>query len=250
MDFPALQAHLVTEAARLKTAAAAALPDATVPTCPAWTAADLLDHVTETYDHKIQSMRLLKAPGEDFRIDRPGTPAEQFDAALADLLAEFDDRGPDSLAYTWYGPDQTVGFWIRRMAQETLIHRTDAELAARQDVSPVDPALAVDGIDEMLTVMLTWGSRAYRDWVAAPLADNDGLTIALTTGTQSWTVRITSGTISVSEGAAPDAQAHVRGEAGEILLWLWRRVPVGTLDIGGDQDAAVALYDLIGAFAQ
>ncbi|MFC3494800.1 maleylpyruvate isomerase family mycothiol-dependent enzyme [Glycomyces rhizosphaerae] len=250
MDFPALRAHLTAEAARLQAAAAAAAPESTVPTCPAWTAADLLDHVTETYDHKIQSMRLLKAPGEDFRIDRHGSPVEQFDTALADLLHEFDERGPDSLAYTWYGPDQTVGFWIRRMAQETLIHRTDAELAAGRPISPIDRALALDGIDEMLTIILKWGSRAYRDWVAAPLADNDGLTVALTTGPQSWTVRITAGTISVSEGAAPDAQAHVRGDAGEILLWLWRRVPALTLDIGGDKDAAVALYDLIGAFAQ
>lgn len=250
MDFPALRAHLVAEAARLRTAAATAAPDAKVPTCPAWTAADLLDHVTETYDHKIQSMRLLKAPGEDFRIDRPGTLAEQFDAALADLLAEFEDRGPDSLAYTWYGPDQTVGFWIRRMAQETLIHRTDAELAAAQAISPIDPTLAVDGIDEMLTVMLTWGSRAYRDWVAEPLADNDGLTIALHTGTDAWTVRVAAGTITVDEGIAPDAQAHVRGEAGDLLLWLWRRVPADSLAVGGDATRAAALYDLIGAFAQ
>jgi hypothetical protein len=28
-------------------------------------------------------------------------------------------------AGSWYTPDQTVGFWIRRMAQETVIHRID-----------------------------------------------------------------------------------------------------------------------------
>lgn len=240
----------MTEAARLRTAAVAAAPDATVPTCPAWTAADLLDHVTETYDHKIQSMRLLKDPGEDFRIDRPGSAVEQFDGALADLLTEFDDRGPDSLAYTWYGPDQTVGFWIRRMAHETLIHRADAELAAGRAIGPVDPGLAVDGIDEMATVMLTWGSRAYRDWAAEALADHDGLTVALATGTRSWTVRVEAGTVSVADGTAPDVQAQVSGDAGGLLLWLWRRVPADAPAIGGDASRAAALYDLIGVFAQ
>jgi uncharacterized protein (TIGR03083 family) len=250
MDFPALRAHLVAEAALLRTAAAAAAPGARVPTCPAWTVADLLDHVTDTYDHKIQSMRLLKDPGDDYRIDRPGTPADRFDAALADLLAEFDDRGPDSLAHTWYGPDQTVGFWIRRMAHETLVHRADAELAAGTPISPVDAALAADGIDEMLTVMLAWGSRAYRDHVAAPLAGNDGLAIALDTGAQSWTARVEAGTVTVADGTAPDAPAHVRADAGTIMLWMWRRLPVGAPAVTGDSARAAAFYDLLEAFAQ
>jgi uncharacterized protein (TIGR03083 family) len=250
MDFTALRGHLVAEAARLQTAAAAAAPDAAVPTCPEWTAADLLDHVTETYDHKIQSMRLLKAPGDDYRIARPGTPAEQYTAALADLLREFDQRGPDSLAYTWYGPDQTVGFWIRRMAHETLIHRVDAELAAAAPVGPVEEGLAVDGIEEMLQVMLTWGSRAYRESLAPVLAGNDGLAVALDTGGRSWTVRVGAGAVSAETGVGADAQAVVSGSAGEVLLWLWRRVAPDAVKVEGDADRAGALYESIGAFAQ
>jgi uncharacterized protein (TIGR03083 family) len=250
MDFTALRGHLTAEAARLQAAAAAAAPDAPVPTCPDWTAAGLLDHVTETYDHKIQSMRRLKDPGEDFRIARPGTPAAQYAAALADLEAEFDARGPESLAFTWYGPDQTVGFWIRRMAHETLIHRVDAELAAGGPAGPVDADLALDGIDEMAQVMLTWGSRAYREWVAPVLADNDGLAVALETGGRAWTVQVADGTVTVEDGTAADAQAVVTGTEGEVLLWLWRRVPADAVKIDGDADRAAALYDMIAAFAQ
>ncbi|MFG3342118.1 maleylpyruvate isomerase family mycothiol-dependent enzyme [Glycomyces sp. NPDC048151] len=249
MDFPTLRAHLLADAARLQSACAAA-GHAKVPTCPDWTAADLLDHVTGTYDHKIQSMRRLRDPGGDYRIARPGTPGEQYAAALADLVAEFDERGPDSLAYTWYGPDQTVGFWIRRMAHETLVHRADAELAAGRPLSPVDPALALDGVDEMLQVMLAWGSRAYRDQVAPFLGGAEGLAVALDTGDRAWTVRVASGAILAEPGVAADAQALVRGTAGEVLLWLWRRAGADALDVEGDLAKAAALHGLIGAFAQ
>jgi hypothetical protein len=34
-------------------------------------------------------------------------------------------RKPEDPAGSWYTPDQTVGFWIRRMAHETVIHRID-----------------------------------------------------------------------------------------------------------------------------
>ncbi|MEU6249052.1 maleylpyruvate isomerase family mycothiol-dependent enzyme [Glycomyces sp. NPDC047010] len=250
MDFPALQAHLVTEAARFRTAALAADPAARVPSCPEWTATDLLDHVTEVYDHKIQSMRLLREPAEADGIERTGTPVERFDAALAELLAEFDDRGPDSLAYTWYGPDQTVGFWIRRMAQETVIHRVDAELAASLPVTAIDPALAADGIDEMATVMLAWGSRAYREWVADDIAANLGLEVALDAGDREWTVVVSAVGIDVADGVTSGAEATVSGTPGELLQWLWRRVPADAPAVDGKADAAQALYNMVESFAQ
>ena len=43
----------------------------------------------------------------------------------AGLVAEFSARKPEDPAGTWYTPDQTVGFCIGRMAQETVIHRID-----------------------------------------------------------------------------------------------------------------------------
>jgi uncharacterized protein (TIGR03083 family) len=250
MDFTALQAHLVTEADRLVKAANAADPNAPVPSCPEWTAVGLLDHVTETYDHKIQSMRLMRSPADTDRIDRPGNPAERYAAALADLVAEFDDRGPESLSYTWYGPDQSVGFWIRRMAHETVVHRADAELAAGRPIGPIDPAFAVDGIDEMLDIMLAWGSRAYRKWAADDLAANNGLTVALETTDRAWTVQVATEGVSIIDGVSPDAHTRVQGSPGAILMWLWRRCPVDALAVEGDRERAQRLYELILTFTQ
>ena len=250
MDFPALQAHLVAEAARFKAAVSAAPADAPVPSCPEWTTTDLLDHLTETYDHKIQSMRFMRDPSGDFRIKRPGGPAAQFDGALADLLAEFGDRGPDTLSYTWYGPDQTVGFWIRRMAHETLVHRVDAELAAGAPIGLVDPELALDGIDEMLMVMLSWASRVDSAWMIDTITANDGLEVAFDTGSASWTLLVAPNGIAILDGVAPTARATVHGDPGEMLLWLWRRLPVEALRIEGDQAKAAQLYELVTEFAQ
>ena len=61
---------------------------------------------------------------------------ELIDDAYRQLAQEFAARDPADPSGTWYGPDQTVGFWIRRMAQETVIHRIDAELGAREQVTP------------------------------------------------------------------------------------------------------------------
>lgn len=70
------------------------------------------------------------------------------------MLGEFAARRPEDPAGSWHTSDQEVGFWIRRMAQETVIHRIDAELATGQPVAPVPAGLAVDGIDETLKVFV------------------------------------------------------------------------------------------------
>lgn len=249
MESSTLRSHLIDEADRFKTALARAGAAARVPTCPDWTAADLLDHVTEVFDHKIQCMRLLREPGEADALARKGSPTERFDAALAELLTEFDDRGPDSLAYTWYGPEQTVGFWIRRMACETVVHRADAELAAGEAIGPVEAAFALDAVEEMLAVMLAWGSRAYREWVGEALAAAAGLVVGIDAGDRSWTLRVGAEGIGLGEGVDGDAGAVVAGTPREVLMWLWRRLPAGAVAVRGDRAKAEALYALIGSFA-
>ncbi|WP_199036603.1 maleylpyruvate isomerase family mycothiol-dependent enzyme [Glycomyces salinus] len=250
MDFPSLRTHLAAEADALKAAAARADPDARVPSCPDWTATDLLDHVTEVYDHKTQCMRLLREPEDGERLEREGGPAERFDAALAGLLAEFDARHPEDLSHTWYGPDQTVGFWIRRMAAETVVHRADAELAAVETIGPVDPGLGADAADEMLRIMVEWESRVSRDELAEVLADAAGLVVAVDAGERAWTVRVGAEAAEVADGIDADAQATVSGTPGEVLMWLWRRLPAEALTVEGDAAKSAALHAMLAEFGQ
>ena len=77
------------------------------------------------------------------------------------LPEESTTRNPAAPGGTWYKPDPTVGFWFRRMAQETVIHRIDAELGAGASIAPAPDDLAVDGIDELLKVFIAY---AFSEW--------------------------------------------------------------------------------------
>jgi uncharacterized protein (TIGR03083 family) len=133
-----------------------------VPSCPGWTVADLATHVGEVYLHKAIVMREGKWPD-------PWPPEEHADTAPLALLdqgyrevtAEFAARSPDEAALTWFGPEQTVGFWIRRMAQETVVHRMDAQLAAGETLTVAPDDLAIDGVDEVLKRFLEYGAAEW-----------------------------------------------------------------------------------------
>ena len=153
MDYLAL---IRSDAELLAGAAAAAGEGAAVPSCPGWTVRDLVEHTGSVYAHKVACMQLGRRPAEGEWSLAPAPGQELvawFREQLAGLLAELAARDPASPAYTWYPPDQTAGFWRRRMAQETAVHRVDAELAAG-GATPVDRELAVDGVDELIAVFL------------------------------------------------------------------------------------------------
>ena len=104
---------------------------AQVPTCPGWTVTDLTRHVGEVYLHKVEMMRQGQHPeGWPPAALQQSEPVGLLTRGYGELIAEFAAHSPDDATATWYGPDQTVRFWIRRMAQETVTHRIDAELGA------------------------------------------------------------------------------------------------------------------------
>src|ERR1700761_5538801 len=146
-----------------------------VPTCPDWTVADLVRHLGQVYLHKVELMRTGKQPESWPPAEFADTdPVQLLDRGYNALTREFSARQPADATMTWYGPEQTVGFWIRRMAQETLIHRIDAELACGMLVSPVPEDLSIDGIDELLTIFLGWSFTQWPEEFTAALKDSPG----------------------------------------------------------------------------
>ncbi len=245
-----------------------------VPTCPDWTVEDLVRHVATVYLHKVECMRLGALP-DPWPPDTSAEPALDLLArAHSSLVAEFAQRDASSPAWTWYGPDQTVGFWLRRMAHESVIHRVDAELAAGAASAAIPDDLALDGIDEVLRLFLAWPSTMWLEDFAEPLSKGDG-SVLVWAGGANWLVAWDStgirvsvptpseasplaGSVAVSGGLAPvepdsavpvaespAPNATVTGSPEAVLRWLWRRGPDDLIDVTGDVAKAVQLRALL-----
>jgi uncharacterized protein (TIGR03083 family) len=200
---------------------------APVPSCPGWDVGDLVAHLGEVYAFValVVGRQSLDRPPDQTAPGRD-VVADWYVEGLVRLLALLRDVPPDAPRYNWSFEPKTARFWPRRMALETLVHRWDAE-SAYGDVSPMDPRLAADGIDEVLRV---W-KPAYR---AKEIAGPIGTVHFHCTDTEGeWLVRLYDGGMSVgSEHAKGDAA--VRGRAEDILLALWGRRPFTSLERFGD----------------
>jgi len=207
--------------------------EAAVPSCPGWSVADLVRHVAEVYLHKVESMRQQKLPQPwpppELTSDEPLVLLER---AWAELGQEFAGRAPEMPAYTWYEPDQTVGFWIRRMAQETVIHRIDAELALAELVQPVPDDLAVDGVDEVLTLFLDYGSKRWSEDFGGDLPAADGRPVLVSCGGDRWELSARPEGVDVVRGGGGEPAATVEGPPEAMLRWLWGRAGDGVAVIG------------------
>jgi uncharacterized protein (TIGR03083 family) len=221
-----------------------------VPTCPEWTVNDLVSHVAHVYLHKVECIRHNAQP-------KPwpppglseGSQLELLHRAYRELLTELISRPPEWPAFGWYESDQTVGFWRRRMAQETVIHRIDAELAAGVPSQPVPEELALDGIDEVLLVFLAWSSTKWTEEFAAELEPKEPGSIGVSAGGKRWLVSWEpTGLVTASLGDGP-AGAEISASPEVMLRWLWRRSD-GPLTVSGDEAKVDQLRRLLGAATQ
>jgi uncharacterized protein (TIGR03083 family) len=229
MDYETFLDHVRIDGGTLADAAEGNI-EAPVPTCPGWSVRDLVAHVAQVYEHKIECTRLGEAP-DPWPPEWPDAdnPVPWFRDAHKRLLTMFDENDATSPSATWWPPDQTVGFWARRMAHETAVHRVDVELARRAR-TPVDAALATDGVDEILHIMLAG------DWSDDADDAMTGQRIAIETGGRSWHVVLDREAVAVSDGDGP-AEATLSGQPSDVLLWLWGRQPDDGVEMSGDEHA-------------
>ncbi|WP_433174485.1 maleylpyruvate isomerase family mycothiol-dependent enzyme [Actinoallomurus sp. CA-150999] len=228
MEYSRFLDCLEADFARLRAVVSGDL-SAAVPSCPGWTVADLTRHVGRVYLHKTLAMREGAEPDvwppKELEDEEP---LALLDQAYAGLRQEFAARRPEDPAGTWYTPDQTVGFWIRRMAQETVIHRIDAELGAGLPVAPIPDDLAVDGIDELLKVFVAFSVAEWGDYFTDILADSPGRTYVVRTDGAAWRARTGPGLFAVEDGAGDGAaDVTVSGPQAAVLRRLWNRESAG-----------------------
>lgn len=202
-----------------------------VPPCPGWTVADLLWHLTEVHDFWRTIVAEQRITSEGY--EQPPRPpdeglAEMYRHGRTDLLQTLRNADPATPLWTW-SKDRTAGFVVRRMTQETAVHLWDATQAAGL-VNPIGPALASDGIDEFLTHFLPDGAVG-----AADVGGSVHLHCADVPG--EWTVRAGDDRFSVTREHSK-GDCAIRGSASDILLALWRRLPLSACDVVGDAEVA------------
>lgn len=227
--------HLAHDGARIADLAREHL-EAAIPTCPGWTLQNLVEHLGMVHRWQTEAAR-VDAGGFPDMSGAVLAPAEG--SSWADWLQEGVDDAvrtmstldPDAPRWTWAKPDggDTAQWYFRRIAQETLVHRIDAELAAGE-VTAVDPVFAVDGVDEMCDVML-------------PLAKGQqigggGKTVHLhaTDAEGEWLLTMHDDHVDVARGHAK-GDAAIRGTARDLLLEVWGREPIGAVEVFGDESA-------------
>jgi uncharacterized protein (TIGR03083 family) len=212
-----------------------------IPTCPEWTLRQLVTHVGRAHRWAAEITRTRSGAFIPFREvpdgklpdDRAGQRA-WLRAGAARIVEAVREAGSD-LVWSFAGP-APAGFWLRRMAHETLVHRADAQLAAGAEPEPVIEAeVAADAIDEWL--MLLTGGLGNADERARALPAGAGLHIHATDdglgGRGEWMIRHDAGGLAVEPGHGK-GDAALAGPAASLLLVLMRRRPVS--------DPAVTVY--------
>jgi len=230
------------ESARLAAVTSEAL-DRKVPTCPDWTARDLVDHLWHVHTFWHAQVRAADESARTDPAERsipegqlPGDWLEDAAGSLVDALA---DAGPEAPSWNWSGHDLNVRWVARRMALETAVHRFDGELTGG-DSTPIEAQLAVDGIDEFLRVHLS------TDIVDTPTATLGGtLCLACSDSGDAWIVEVAGGRLRVREGSGP-ASACLRGTASDLYLFTWNRKGVDDLELTGNRSVAAAWATLPG----
>lgn len=231
---------LRTDGAALAVAARAGL-DAGVPSCPGWTVRDLVVHTANVYKHKGEIVRdLITEPYDSTDEEAPegdGELVEWFEGWLGQMADTLQAADPDAPAWNWSDGDHAVGFWHRRMAQETAVHRWDAQNATG-DPAPVAAELAADGIDELLYAFMSpdlsrGPNRSVHVHCTDPELESAG----------EWLVALTDGNARVTREHAK-GDCALRGAASDLLLAMWGRLPLDDVEVIGDRGAAEALIAL------
>jgi uncharacterized protein (TIGR03083 family) len=238
-----------SESARFAAALADADPGTPVPSCPEWTAADLLWHLAEVQLFWGAIVRDRLADPEVAEAGKPERPDDYaalhalFADASGGLVDALEHTPSDTQIWTWVTEQNTVAFVHRRQAHEALVHRFDAELTAGLAAGAVDAGLATDGVLEVLQWM-------YRipTWAAERVHGPCGRIEATDTATQ-WLVQVGSwsgqspntgndyaGEKYLVIADSGDPAFTLTGTARDLDAWLWNRPAVGAVDLSGDAD--------------
>jgi len=253
--------HLRRESVRFREVLTDTDPATPVPSCPEWTAEDLLWHLGRVQHWWTNVVVERPASPEDGYVEPERPPSHDrllafFDEWSEKLTHALVDAGPEERCWTWSEDpdDQTTGFVFRRQAHEALIHRLDAELAAGT-VTALDPLLAADGVEECLDVMYgglpPWGRfDPLEQHVEFRMTDVDQ-SVWVQLGTFSGTTpdgeeRRDEPDFHVVPAPGVQPATVVSGTAADLDAWLWHRRDDAGIEVTGDQEMYAHVQVVLG----
>ena len=204
-----------------------------VASCEPWVGADLLWHMIEVhYSWKFIVESHLMNPDDYVPRSKPADKdlLSEFNAGLNELIRVLSSTDSARSCWTWAGI-QDVAWVTRRMAHETAVHAWDARCAAG-NATEIDASLASDGIDEFVHVMVMSNLREEE----APLSGS--VHIHCTDVDGEWLIIPTTTTEVVVTREHSKGDCAIRGSASSLLLGLWRRIPMSSLEVIGSADVA------------
>jgi uncharacterized protein (TIGR03083 family) len=220
MDLAVRLEHLRTDAAAFARAIESGDLDAHVPSCPDWCLSDLAWHVIEVHDFwkwvvQLETLDPSGYPEPERVVDED--LVSTFEKGAEEFFDVLGGAQPETELWTW-SHERNAGFVQRFQVQEMAVHRWDAQYTAGPP-EPIATDIALDG----LTI--------FAEFLVPPNVEG------------AFVVQPTGGKPLVVGGLEP--VAVLSGDPSDLLLALWRRLPIGPLVTNGDPDTAKAYLDTI-----
>lgn len=216
--------HLRSVTSRFAGAIGTADPGVPVASCPGWNVSDLVCHLGSV--HAWATTAVLEARNDDSDPPRPvdGSLEGWYRRHAERLVAAIERTPLDAEVWAFCPPPRTVAFWSRRQTHETTVHLWDLETAAGELGPDIEPTVAADGLDEVITMFYPRQIRLGR---MPPLTHS--LELIGSDDEGRW--------VFGPEGA-PDAR--VTGPAAALYLLVWGRIHLDHPDLIVEGDSAAA----------
>ncbi|WP_433726912.1 maleylpyruvate isomerase family mycothiol-dependent enzyme [Actinoplanes sp. CA-051413] len=232
LPFPELLDLIAERSAAFRQAVATGDTAARVPGCPDWSLRDLVAHLgaVQRFWAEVVAAGPADSAPEFVTSDPVGDLVEWSAESTRLLIDALRVAGPDRDCWTWWGATEapmTSGAVARHQVQEAAVHAWDAQETVGKP-EPVPAAVAVDTIDELLVVTLgsigAWPHRPARIALSAV----EGPT---------WLVDLTPSGAKSGPAASGEPLATMRGSASDLVLAIYKRIPLESIEVDGDREA-------------
>jgi uncharacterized protein (TIGR03083 family) len=234
---------LVDDRSAALRAAVTAAPDraARVPGCPDWTLDDLVRHLGAVQRFWAAALTAADASGpptpEQIGDQEPHGDLPAWSAESTRLLLDaFRAADPASPCWAWWtssGASLTAAAVARHQVQEAAVHAFDAQQTIGRP-EPLPAAIAVDGVAEFLSVPLAslgpWPHRPAR--VSFTAVEGPA-----------WTVDLSPSGTRLNPPASGEPVSTMHAPASDLVLALYRRIPLNDVRLDGDREVIEQLRD-------